>query len=358
MCREYLYSLATDKKKGFFANTIKFFLFILSLVYGLSVRILFLFYRIKPCKLNCKVISVGNITLGGTGKTSLVQLLAEFLKEAGYRIAVLSRGYRRPFSRHPSFGLSYETMGDEAYMLSRNLDNIAVIVDKDRIRAAQKAIRDYKVDSVILDDGFQQWRIKKDLDIVTIDATNPLGNSHLLPRGIMREPLSSLKRADIFILTKVNLKSDNQRIKELLNNINPEVPIIEALYEPAGFYKIGRLRDNLLEPHEFLNKRVTLVCGIADPQSFENIITKLGINIGLSFRFADHHIYTEKDFDKIISESKQKGISIIITTEKDSVRFINLRHLLLNMDCFVLRIRLELLQYESFIERIHSLYQS
>jgi len=356
MLRRYLYLLATDKKKGFIAGIFKSFLFIFSLIYGLIVKILVFIYRIKPYQLNCKVISVGNITLGGTGKTSLVELLALRLRQEGHKVAVISRGYKRKVTGYGLRDTGYEAMGDEPYMLSRNLGDIPVIVDKDRIRAAKLAIQDYGVDTVILDDGFQQWRIKRDLEIVTIDATNPLGNLHLLPRGVLREPLSSLKRANIFVLTKVNLNPDIQVVLGFISEINPEALIVEAIHKPVGFYKLGSLRDNLLSLKEFHSKRIALVCGIAAPESFEDLVSSLGIDIGLSFRFPDHHPYTKEDLDKIISDSKQNSIDIIITTEKDSVRFPAIRYPLSAIRCFVLHIKLEVIQSEIFIKRLHSLY--
>jgi len=314
--REYLYSLATDKNRGFLEEIFKIILLILSLIYGLAVKALSFIYRIRPYRLNCRVISVGNVTLGGTGKTSLVEFICRHLREQGKRIAILSRGYGRyqkhiaPVkftSKQEEYKVDSKTMGDEPYMLSRNLGNIPVIVDKDRVRAAKRAIRDYQVDTVILDDGFQQWRINKDLEIVTIDATNPLGNSHLIPRGILREPISSLKRADVFILTKVNLNPDNQNIIKILNNINSSALIVEAAYKPAGFYKLNESRDTLIDPGEFQGRQAGLVCGIADPDSFESLISNLGIKISTSFRFPDHYLYTEQDLEGIISELQEKG---------------------------------------------------
>ncbi|MGD9014662.1 MAG: tetraacyldisaccharide 4'-kinase [Candidatus Omnitrophota bacterium] len=363
--RKYLYSLATDKSKGLPAGIFKIILFILSLIYGLTVRILSFIYRIRPYRLECKVISVGNITLGGTGKTTLVEFIGRHLREQGKRIAVLSRGYARQQEQIASFGFTskqeehkadFKTMGDEPYMLSINLGNIPVIVDKDRIRAARRAIRDYQVDTVILDDGFQQWRIDKDLEIVTVDATNPLGNSHLLPRGILREPTSSLKRADVFILTKVNLNPDIQAIKKILTNINSHALIIEASYKPTGFYRLKESRDALIDPGEFQGRQAGLLCGIADPGSFENLISNLGIKISASFKFPDHHLYTEQDLERVISELQQKDQDMLITSEKDAVRLSNLSDKLTTIECFILRINLELLQNEIFIKRIHSLY--
>ncbi len=366
MCRTYLYLLATDKKTGLIPDIIKCFLFILSLIYGMIVKFLSFVSQINPYRLNCKVISVGNVTLGGTGKTPLVELLVRLLADRGYKVVVLSRGYKRrtadivcscnKSSVSNNAQINCEMMGDEPYMLSRNLNGIPVIVHRDRIKAAESAVDNYAADTVILDDGFQQWRIKKDLDIITIDVTNPLGNLHLIPRGILREPLSSLKRAQIFVLTKVNLNPDNQSIKRFLKTMNPGALITEAIYRPVGFYKIGSSKANLLKSDRLFGQEVSLVCGIADPKSFEVLINKLGIKIGLSFIFPDHHLYTKEDLDKIISDSKQKGISNIITTEKDSVRLSFINYKLLNIDCYVLRVELELLQYETFRNRILSLY--
>jgi len=351
--REYLYSLATDRRGGFIAGFLKILLFILSLIYGLAVRILSFIYQIRPYRLDCKVISIGNITLGGTGKTSLVEFISRHLRQQGHKVVILSRGY----GGHKLKGFpDYRTMGDEPYMLSRNLVDIPVVVNKDRIRGSKEAIHDFQTDTAILDDGFQQWRIKKDLEIVTVDATNPFGNLRLLPRGILREPISSLKRADIFVLTKVNLNPDNQNIKSILNRINPEALIVEAAYKPEGFYKLGESRDALMDPEGFRGRQVCLVCGIADPQSFERLISNLGIDICLSFRFPDHYLYTQQDISRVIGESKQKGVNTIITSEKDAVRLSGLSHKPADVDCLVLRIRLELFQNEIFIKRIHSLY--
>jgi len=351
MLRGYLYDLATDKAEGFFASFCKIWLFIFSLIYGLSVRLIMAFSSLRVFRLNAKVISVGNITLGGTGKTSLVEYLAAYLKENNHKVAVLSRGYKGKIT-------NYKMMADEPYMLKENLKDIPVLVDKNRVRLAYFAVNNYGLDTVILDDGFQQWRLKKDLEIVTLDVTNPFGNFKLIPRGILRQPISSLKKVDIFILTKTNLKSDYQTLKNFLNQINPRALIFESVHKPLGFYQISQ-PNNLLALDYFKHKSVTLFSGIADPDSFENLVLSLGINIGLSFRFSDHYSYTKHDLKKIIEESENKGINIFITTQKDAFRLkiLGLSEYIFNL--FVLKIALKIIKNEEeFNQRLLKLYFS
>jgi len=352
----YIYNLATDKYKGGLAGKFKFFLYLLSLAYGLAVVALIFIYRIRPRHLNCKVISVGNITLGGTGKTSLVALIAQYLKEEGHKVAIISRGYKRSVACRRSPVAGHETMGDEPYMLKMNLKDIPVVVDADRIRAANTAIRDYGVDTVILDDGFQQWRIKKDLEIVTIDAAHPFGNKNLIPRGILREPLSSLKRPDIFVLTKTNLNPDTQNIKDFLSSINPESLIVDSIHMPLGFYRLGK-NEELLKIDALKAKTVTLISGIGDPDSFEKLIARLGINIGLALRFPDHHPYLQEDLENVIQESRKKNIDTIVTTEKDAVRLGSLQLTAYSLQLLYLRITLAITKNEQgFYNRLLQLY--
>ena len=343
--RKYIYNLATDKYKGSISAVIKLFLFILSVIYGLVIRLLILFYRIKPYRFNCKVISVGNITLGGTGKTSLVEYICRFLKEKGKKASVLTRGYKG----------SSKAIADEPYMLQNNLKDVHVIVDADRIKAGNSAINDFGIDTLVLDDGFQQWKIKKDLEVVVIDATCPFGNKHMIPRGILREPLSSLKRADIFVLTKTNLKSDTRELKNSLSEINPSAEIFESMHRPIGFYNINKHQE-LLNLEYLKGRNVTLFSGIGDPDSFEKLITDLGINIGLSLRFPDHYNYSQKDLDNISKESREKGIDTIITTEKDAARLRSSQLAACNSQLSVLRIAIAIKDEQRFYNRLLELY--
>jgi tetraacyldisaccharide 4'-kinase len=320
--------------------------------------------------LSCKVISVGNITLGGTGKTSLVEYIARYLRQEGHKVAILSRGYKRRKTQDPRYmaqdarrtthyGLAipdYEAMGDEPYMLSKKLADIPVIVDADRIRAANLAIRKHHIDTAVLDDGFQQWKIKKDLEVVCIDGMNPFGNRRLLPRGILREPLSSLKRADLFVLTKTNLNSDTQAAKSFLRSVNPKAPIFESVHKPLGFCSIDK-PDELLKIEDLRGKTMALFCGIGDPDSFEDLVKGIGINVGLFLKFPDHHNYTRRDLDSIIKSSQEKNIGTIITTEKDAVRLPQLPITNYQLPILILRIELQIAQDEDeFHNRLLRVY--
>ena len=357
--RGYFYRLATDRGRGFVAGFMRCILLQLSFLYGLTVMALLFICRLTARRLPCKVISVGNITLGGTGKTSLVELIARYLRDSGHKAAIISRGYKRKMrDGEPGF-IGYGTMGDEPYMLSVNLKDVPVLVDPDRVRAANRAVREYGVDTVILDDGLQQWRIKKDLEIVTIDTTNPFGNRRLLPRGILRQPISSLAQAQVFVLTKTDLGARSDWIKIILNRINPKGLVFESVHMPVGFYELSDSSDSeeLLDINILRGKRVTTICGIGDPASFDNLIRNLGINIGLSFTFPDHYHYTRKDLENIIAQSRKKNIEILVTTQKDAIR-INPQILQYKSPAiFVLRIKLKIVNdEEGFYSRLRKLY--
>jgi len=342
----YIYNLATDRHKGLVAALIKFFLFFFSLVYGLIIRGLMLFSRIKPFRPECKVISVGNITLGGTGKTPLVAYIARWLKGHGHKVAVVTRGYM----------LKNTVAADEPLMLQENLKDVPVIVDADRVRGIKHAISGYKVDTVILDDGFQQWRIKKDLDIVAIDSLNPFGNKQMIPRGILRQPLSSLKAAEIFILTKTDMNPQLDSLNIFLSRINPGAVIAGSVHRSENFYELGR-KEARLNPDALKEKTVILFSGIADPASFAASVKNLGIKIGAAFEFSDHHVYTLEDMKNIIKVSKEKGIDAVLTTEKDAVKLRYLQFANYNLPIYVLCIELQITQNEErFLERLSGLY--
>jgi len=319
-------------------------LYILSFFYG---GIIFFLRFLKSRRLftfPCRVISVGNITVGGTGKTPLVEYLVEILKEKGFYTAVLSRGY--------SLG---QNLTDEPDMLREKLD-IPVIIDKNRIRGINRALKEYKIDTVILDDGFQQWQIAKNLEIVALDAGNPLGNGWILPAGILREPVSSLKRAQVVVLTKTNFNPDTTEVKKIIKRINPAISIFDAEYQPQEFYRLKDPAFKITTPQFFKNRKVVLVCAIANPESFNQIILSLGIKIENTFKFPDHHLYTPKDIEKIKGYCKKKGIELLITTEKDAVKLKKMG--IWTENFFVLKIKLNIINEKEFKQRLFSIYNS
>ncbi|MDO8488987.1 MAG: tetraacyldisaccharide 4'-kinase [Candidatus Omnitrophota bacterium] len=341
--KEYLYNLVAGKIKGPVAAFLRLFLFVFSLIYGLVVVSLVAFYRRRPVRLGAKVISVGNITLGGTGKTTFVEYLSNLLSLQGEKVAVLSRGYRRA-----------QGVGDEPVMLQKKLPSVHIIVNKNRIEAAHEAIRQYAIDTLILDDGMQQWKISKDLEIVTIDAGNPFGNCRMLPAGFLREPLAALKRADIFVLTQFGLVKDTSILADKLRHINSRALIVESIHKPDGFNSVCT-PDEFLELDVVKGKSALIFSGIGNPRGFENCIGELGINIAKSLRFADHHDYTQADIDDIIKEAYQLNLDAIITTHKDAVKIRELQ--IKGARILALNIKLNITKNEAeFNRRLLKLY--
>ncbi len=350
--REFLYRLATDRYRGFPFSILKGILWMLSLVYCVFIVMCAALRGSREKRMPLKVISVGNITLGGTGKTPLVEYICRFLKEHGHRFAVVTRGYT-PAHKEASGGAA---IADEPQMLSERLEQVPVIVKPDRVEAISEASRTYGADGVVLDDGFQQWHIHKDIEIVTVDGVNPFGNGRLLPRGILREPLFALKRADVFVITKTNCVPDISVLRRRLESINQSALIVESKHTIVGVYEFenpGRMHSL----GSLKGKIVTVLSGIGDPHSFESMLKEAGVCVGLSFQFSDHHAYTHDDLASVTSASRNKGIDTILTTEKDGVR---LRHLnFQSLVCTVMVARLEIVLTngkDQFLDRLHKLY--
>ena len=354
---DYFYSLITDKRNDFIACVLKIILLVCSFVYSLLIRISYvysIFLRYRP---RCKVIRVGNITWGGTGKTPMVEILARFLKEQGRNVAILSRGYRSDKSQGEPKDKNADTLGDESYLLTKKLPDTHILVGKNRIKNAKKAVREYNVDTIILDDGFQHWRMFRDLDIVMIDSMNPFGNENIIPRGILREPLRHLRHAQIFVLTKTDLQSGGlSYLKDRLSKINPEAVILESIHRPMRFYN---LTNSELPLSYIKDRNVCLVSSVASPESFEKTVENLDAKIALKFFFPDHHKYNDSDIENIRDNCKRLNIDCIVTTEKDAVKLEsihNIQNLLPGL--IILQIKLEIIQNKVFYDRLLSVYTS
>lgn len=265
---------------------------------------------LKRTKVAAKVISVGNITFGGSGKTPLVEFLAKALSAKGESVAVLMRGYGN----------------DERETARRNLDSIPLrggyrtplLIGQDRVKNAERAIKEHGAKTLILDDGFQHLRLKRDLDIVTIDATDYSANGPMVPSGILREPLSGLKRADIFVITRCDESEKLEIISEKLRKINKDAPIFESYYKPLGLqeYPTGQMIDSRALGRE----RVALLSAIGNPGYFKKVAEAASLNIAREFIFPDHYDYVASDIQGISDECAKKGITHVVTTQKDIVK--------------------------------------
>jgi tetraacyldisaccharide 4'-kinase len=333
-----------EQRRGKRAALVRSLLFLLSKVFQVAVKTRRFLYNVRILRdstLGVQVIAIGNLTVGGTGKTPVVEKFARVLQDQGRNVAILSRGYRskpppltqrlidrillrrdstppRIVSDGKSLLLDSETAGDEPYMLASNLNDVIVLVDKDRVKSARYAIEKFGCDTLLLDDGFQYWRLRgRRQDIVLIDCQQPFGNDQLLPRGILREPPTHLSRATTIFITKSNGKT--QELRRRIMSYNSTARIIECIHHPLYFEDVFTAERKGLD---FLKgKRIASLSGIAQPESFEQSLIELGGELVYSKRFADHHRFTQQEIINAVNRSKKRQAEAIITTQKDAVRF-------------------------------------
>ena len=314
--------------------------------------------------LGCQVISVGNLTVGGTGKTPVVEVLARELERKGRRIAILSRGYKKVEpgflskladklllreSRRPprvvsdgkNLLLDSAMSGDEPYMLASNLRNVSVLVDRDRVKSGRYAIKKMGCDTLILDDGFQYLDLKPRVQIVLVDKTNPFGNERMLPRGILREPVKNIRRADVIFITKSN-GNGTEALRARLEKLNRRAEIIECRHCSRHLVNVASRQQEALSFLDGL--KVIALSGIAAPRSFESELEHRGATLVDRVRFADHHRYTQQEIIDAINQAQEMGAGAIITTEKDAVRFPRLDRQ--DVPVYYLRVDIEILSGE------------
>jgi tetraacyldisaccharide 4'-kinase len=331
-----------ERRFGKRAMLLRWLLFALSWIFRGVVQLRLWLYRNrirKARQLGVMIVSVGNLTVGGTGKTPVVEKLARELQDGGRRVAILSRGYKSkklPFVRRLRrrwFGkfkprvvhdgrrllLDSAWAGDEPYMLARSLANVLVLVDRDRARTGRHVIREFNADLLILDDGMQYQDIEHRIDICLVDRQAPFGNEYLLPRGTLREPPSNLSRASYILITKA-LPGENGALIQRIRQYNRTAPIIESAHGPRYLQNLYDAEDRM--PLDWLKgKYIGAISGIARPESFEGALTKLGANLVITSRFADHHRFSDEELSEFIARSVRRDLDIIVTTEKDAVRF-------------------------------------
>lgn len=291
-------------------------------------------------RLGCFVVVVGNLTLGGTGKTPMVEKVARSLQARGRKVAILSRGYKSksdpvymrfwrwlthqkaPLPRVVSDGsqvfLGSELAGDEPYMLAKNLPGVRVVVDRDRVKAGHYAVEKLGADTLILDDGYQYLRMKGWLNLLLIDQTNPFGNGYLLPRGILREPLSQIRRASYVFVTKCQGKID-ESLEVQIREYYPDKEIIQCAHAPKHFIAWPSGQEEELT--WLSGKKIGVCSGIASPEGFEKALNNMGGELIATKRFLDHHRFSIEELEGFYHEVQAAGAEWVIMTEKDVVRF-------------------------------------
>lgn len=318
--------IAYGRNAGFFCRILFFPLYLFSILYGAAVKIRLALYSsglLKTREIGCKVVSVGNITVGGTGKTPTVEFIARSLHDMGFKVAIVSRGYRRTgkgivdvVSDGHQLLLGPEEAGDEPYMLARRLKKIPVIVGTDRYEAGRYALERFYLDVIILDDGFQHIRLKRDIDILLVDGEKGVGNGYLLPRGPLREPLTAMKRAGSFLITKSSVDID--WIISSIMDIKPEAAIFNSNYRPERFISV--IDGSMTGLNAISGRKVAAFSAIANPSSFTTLLSSLGCCLVSEASFPDHHSYSAKDLEEIEEKARAAGAELIMTTEKDSVK--------------------------------------
>jgi tetraacyldisaccharide 4'-kinase len=347
-----------QREKSFLTRVSLLPLYLLSFLYGGGVRSRIFLYTsglLRPKRLPCRVISVGNITVGGTGKTPLVMALARGLMERGIPVAILSRGYKRKrtsktlVSDGNSILLSPEESGDEPFLMAGSLKGIPILVGKDRFVNGRTALQQFGVHALLLDDGYQHLQLYRDLNILLIDSNIGFGDNHLLPRGLLREPLSYLRRADLFLLTKVEHLEECRLLEEKLREIHPFSPIFHSHYEPLGLIGPKGEQEGL---RSLRGKRALVISGIADPSYFSSLLKKCGMEIVKEAVFPDHHLYTEEDLASL--EKQSSGVDWFMTTEKDMVKMLKLN--IGRLPIRALRIGIRIWEEEPFYQKVLEIF--
>jgi tetraacyldisaccharide 4'-kinase len=340
----FILEVILEERPGKRASIIRFVLSLLSRVFAVAVKIRRFLYNVRLLRdstLGVQVIAIGNLTVGGTGKTPVVEKFARELQNQGRTVAILSRGYRskpppltqrlwnklllrddttppRVVSDGKSLLLDSETAGDEPYMLASNLKDVVVLVDKDRVKSGRYAIEKFGCDTLLLDDGFQYWKLAgRRRDIVLVDCQQPFGNEHLLPRGTLREPPSHLSRANTIFITKSD--GETAALRARIGKHNPTAGIIECIHHPLYFEDVftgERFGLDLIR-----GRKLASLSGIAQPESFEKSLIRQGAELVYSKRFADHHRFTQQEILNAVNRGKKRQATAIITTQKDAVRF-------------------------------------
>jgi len=317
----------------------------LGVLYGSVVRARRILYRrgfLRTQRIDAPVISVGNLTTGGTGKTPLVESLARIIAAEGKRVCILTRGYGRKDTRQrvivsdgQSLMADAITAGDEPLLLAENLLGLAAVIsDADRVSAAQWAIANLASEVFILDDGFQHLRMARNLNILVIDATNPWGGGRLLPAGRLREPVNGIQRADCIVITHADQATDDDSLKSRIAQLADAKPIISSFVKTKG---LRPLHQTTAQDGGAVPEPVGAFCGIGNPESFFAHLRLDAHSVCHTRRFSDHYNYRQSDIDEVVAEARARGAQTLLTTAKDAVK---LRALRFDLPCYAVDIEL------------------
>jgi tetraacyldisaccharide 4'-kinase len=317
----------------------------LGLLYGAAMTARSALYRrgvLSSFDLDAPVISIGNITLGGTGKTPVVAWVAEALARAGLRVCILTRGYGRKNGRRRVLVSDGSRIlaeaaegGDEPRLLAEMLRDaaVAVVSNKDRVVAARWARENLGSEAFVLDDGFQHLRVRRELDIVTLDATSPWGGGRLFPQGRLREPPSSLRRADLIIITRSEQATGIGDLKREVERFSGRQNVLVSHTRTSAVRPLDNQAHGALSPPSAY--RVAAFCALGNPQTFFNHLARSGFDLSYTRAFKDHYAYTRGDIEQLVRESREHGAEALLTTAKDAVK---LRSLRFDIPCFVVEI--------------------
>ena len=311
----------------------EFVLYLVSKFYGILVNFRRAFYQkgiIKPKKLPCLVISIGNLTVGGTGKTPLTIYIGKLIRQLGFKATVISRGYKGAAEKEGgivsdgrALMMEPKRAGDEPFMMAATLAEIPVVVGRKRYDAGVMAVREFQPDVVVLDDAFQHIGLARDLDLVLLDSLRPFGNGQLFPRGPLREPVSGLLRGDAFVLSRCD-SNDSATFEQIKKMVAPR-PVFKSIHIPKISRVIGK-KSKVLQPtndygfESLRTRRVFGFSGIAKNDDFKTMLVELGLEVRGFRGFSDHHYYSEEELAVILELSRQAHCDTLVTTEKDFVR--------------------------------------
>jgi len=301
--------LISGQREGLWPSILRFLLLLVSMVYSAIIRTRNFLYNqgwLKRHHVEAAVISIGNITTGGTGKTPFVIWVYNFLREKNIACAILTRGYKTKKGQ----------LSDEPAILAKSCPGAKLIVNPDRAAGAAKAVSQFGCKAIVMDDGFQHRRLARDIDIVTIDATCPFGYGRSLPAGLLREPVSALKRAQAVVITRCDQIEETQlaELENKLRLVNSEMVIARSIHTPVFAKYLANKELNL---EELKGKNIFAFCGIGNPDAFLNTIKKAGLNLVGSKIYNDHHNYTIGDIDDIYEQALYLKADLVLSTQKD-----------------------------------------